>query len=293
MGWTGGGSVTPRSRYNWKCKDRTLVLGQRTLVMGILNTTPDSFSDGGDFSDPSAAVERALQMAAEGADLIDIGGESTRPGAEPVSVKEEILRTVPIIGKIRAHSDVPISIDTMKAETAFQALEAGADIINDVSAFEADPEMAGVAAESKAGVVLMHMKGSPKTMQDDPNYGNAVQEILHYLQSRIDYATERGVDADRIMIDPGIGFGKTVEHNLELLRTIPMFGKTAPVLIGASRKSLIGHLLNREDPAQRLAGSLGVAGWSALCGAHILRVHDVIDTCDVCRIVDTLCEGDL
>ncbi|MDF7798768.1 dihydropteroate synthase [Pontiellaceae bacterium B1224] len=285
--------MSSRLCYNWKCKDRTLELGRRTLVMGILNVTPDSFSDGGDFSDPSAAVERALEMVQQGADIIDIGGESTRPGAEPVSVAEEINRTVPIIGKIREHSDIPISIDTMKSTVAFQALEAGADIINDVSAFEADPNMAETASETRAGVVLMHMKGSPKTMQNDPTYGNAAAEILQYLQGRIDYAVARGVEKNAIAIDPGIGFGKTLEHNLVLLRDIPMFGKTAPVLIGASRKSLIGKILNREDPALRLAGSLGIAGWSAQRGAHILRVHDVIDTCDVCRIVDTLCDGEL
>ena len=277
-----------RKIYNWKCKDRTLTLGERTLVMGILNVTPDSFSDGGDYSDPSATVERALRMVDEGADIIDIGGESTRPGAEPVSVEEEIKRTVPIISNIRALSDIPISIDTMKAETALEALEAGADIINDVSAFEVDPSMADVAARTKAGIVLMHMKGSPKTMQDDPSYGNVVEEIQGYLQDRIDVATTLGVESDRIMVDPGIGFGKTVEHNLELLHGISRFGKMAPVLIGASRKSLISHLLNRDDPTQRLAGSLGIAGWSAIQGAHILRVHDVIDTCDVCHIVDTL-----
>jgi len=285
--------MTPRPNYEWVCKDRTLQLGQRTVVMGILNVTPDSFSDGGHFSDPSAAVARALQMVQEGADLIDIGGESTRPGAEPVSVSEEINRTVPIISNIREHSDIPISIDTMKSAVAFQALEAGANIINDVSAFEADPSMVDVAAKTRAGVVLMHMKGSPKTMQDDPTYGNAAVEILQYLQSRIDFSIAQGVERNAIVLDPGIGFGKTLEHNLSLLRTLPLFGKTAPLLIGASRKSLIGNLLNREDPAQRLAGSLGIAGWAALHGAHILRVHDVIDTCDVCRIMDTLSDGEL
>lgn len=285
--------MNPRTLYSWQCRERILVLGERTLVMGILNVTPDSFSDGGDYSDPGAAVDRALEMVEEGADIIDIGGESTRPGADPVCAAEEIKRTVPIISKLREQSDVAISIDTMKAETAFQALEAGADIINDVSAFEADPGMAEVAAETGAGVVLMHMKGSPKTMQNDPTYGNVAAEILRYLQNRIDYATACGIEQNRIVIDPGIGFGKTTKHNIDLLRSIPTFGKTAPVLIGASRKSLIGHLLNREDPSQRLAGSLGIAGWAAMHGAHILRVHDVFETCDVCRIMDTLSPGDL
>jgi len=261
--------------------------------MGILNVTPDSFSDGGDFVDPDDAVKRALQMVEEGADIIDIGGESTRPGAAPVSVEEEIKRTVPVIKKLRAQSDVLISIDTMKSETALRALEAGANIINDVSGFEADPKMLDVAAESGAGVILMHMKGTPQTMQDNPTYEDAVGEVLHYLEERIAFAVRGGVRRECIVVDPGIGFGKTLEHNLQLLRGIPDLGKSAPVLIGASRKSMIDKLLDREDPNQRWAGSLGIAGWSAALGAHILRVHDVIDTCDVCRIVDTLCIGEL
>lgn len=283
----------PRKSYNWLCGKRSLQLGEKTRVMGILNVTPDSFSDGGNFVDPDAAVDHALQMAAEGADIIDIGGESTRPGAAPVAVEEELRRTVPIIGKIRAQSDVLISIDTMKSAVAFQALEAGADIINDVSGFEADPEMVNVAAESGAGVVLMHMKGTPQTMQQNPSYADAVAEVFHYLKARMAFAVSRGVKRESIAVDPGIGFGKTLEHNLQLLRGIPDLGTSAPVLIGASRKSMIGQLLDRKDPAQRLAGSLGLAGWAAARGAHILRVHDVIDTCDVCRIVDTLAAGDL
>jgi len=188
---------------------------------------------------------------------------------------------------------VLISIDTMKSETAFQALEAGADIINDVSGFEADPKMVDVAAESGAGVILMHMKGTPQTMQDNPTYEDAVGEVLHYLEKRIAFAMSCGVRRECIVVDPGIGFGKTLDHNLQLLRGIPELGQSAPVLIGASRKSMIGKLLDREDPNQRLAGSLGIAAWSTALGAHILRVHDVIDTCDVCRIVDTLCTGEL
>lgn len=282
-----------RRIYNWKCGKHTLQLGEKTRVMGILNVTPDSFSDGGDFVDPDDAVKRALQMVEEGADIIDIGGESTRPGAAPVSVEEEIKRTVPVIKKLRAQSDVLISIDTMKSETALRALEAGANIINDVSGFEADPKMLDVAAESGAGVILMHMKGTPQTMQDNPTYEDAVGEVLHYLEERIAFAVRGGVRRECIVVDPGIGFGKTLEHNLQLLRGIPDLGKSAPVLIGASRKSMIDKLLDREDPNQRWAGSLGIAGWSAALGAHILRVHDVIDTCDVCRIVDTLCIGEL
>lgn len=282
-----------RKKYDWVCRDRTVRLGEKTRVMGILNVTPDSFSDGGHFLDPEIAVQHALQMVEEGANIIDIGGESTRPGAASVSVKEEIKRTIPIISNLREQSDVLISIDTMKADVASLALEAGADIINDVSGFEADPNMVGVAADSGAGVILMHMKGTPQTMQDNPTYEDAVGEVFHYLEERIAFAVSRGVRRECIVVDPGIGFGKTLEHNLQLLRGIPDLGKSAPVLIGASRKSMIGKLLDREDPDQRLAGSLGIAGWSVALGAHILRVHDVIDTCDVCRIVDTLCIGEL
>jgi len=282
-----------RNVHNWLCRDRVLKLGERTRVMGILNVTPDSFSDGGDFSDPAAAVDRALEMVAQGADIIDVGGESTRPGAEPVSATEEIRRTVEVIEQIRGQSDVFVSIDTMKAEVALRALEAGADIINDVSAFEADERMVEVAAQTRAGVVLMHMKGSPQTMQDHPGYGHVVSEVGGYLGNRLDFAEEHGVPRNRMVVDPGIGFGKAVEHNLELLRGLPELAKCgSPILVGASRKSFIGQVLGRDNPAGRLAGSLGVAAWAAIQGAHILRVHDVIDTCDVCGLVDILLAGD-
>ena len=285
--------MTQRKIHSWLCRDRVLKLGERTQVMGILNVTPDSFSDGGDFSNPAAAVDRALEMVAQGADIIDVGGESTRPAAEPVPAAAEIRRTVPVIERIRAQSDVFISIDTMKAEVALQALEAGADIINDVSAFEADSNMVEVAAKTRAGAVLMHMKGVPQTMQDEPNYGDVVPEVCSYLERRLDFAAQRGVARDRMVIDPGIGFGKTVEHNLALLRGLPeLAGCGSPILVGASRKSFIGQVLGRSTPAERQAGSLGVAAWAAMQGAHILRVHDVIDTCDVCRLVDTLLLGE-
>jgi len=285
--------MTIRKLCNWQCRNRSVVLGDRTLVMGILNVTPDSFSDGGDYPDPSAAVERALEMAAQGADIIDIGGESTRPGAEPVLAKEEIRRVVPVVEKIRAQSDILVSIDTMKAETATQALEAGADIINDVSAFGTDPGMVGVAAKTQAGVVLMHMKGSPQTMQQSPGYENVVQEVGAYLTERIRFAEQHGVRSECVAVDPGIGFGKTVEHNLELLRGLPQLAECGrPVLVGASRKSFIGHITGQKAPEDRLAGSLGAAAWAILHGAHILRVHDVFDTCDVCRLVDTLLVGE-
>jgi len=270
------------------------VLGERTLVMGILNTTPDSFSDGGKYSDPSAAADRALEMVAQGADIIDVGGESTRPGAESVSVSDEIRRTIPVINKIREHSDVLVSIDTMKAETAGAALDAGADIINDVSAFEADKEMASIAAGTNAGVVLMHMRGSPKTMQNKPEYSDVAGEIAAYLDSRVRFVRLAGVDPESIVLDPGIGFGKTTRHNLELLRSLTQLDNVGfPFLVGASRKKFIGDLTGHEVPTDRLAGGLGVAAWAVFHGVHILRVHDVIETCDVCRMLDTLLSGDI
>jgi len=284
--------MVERRVHEWHCRSRTVALGERTLVMGILNTTPDSFSDGGDFSDPSAAVEHALEMAAQGADIIDVGGESTRPGAASVSEVEEIRRTVPIIGKIREHSDVLVSIDTTKAAVAFQALEAGADIINDVSALEADGKMTSVAAESLAGIILMHRKGSSKTMQKNPSYGNVVRDVRTYLEARAKACTLFGIESNRLVVDPGIGFGKTTAHNLELLRGLPELAECGyPVLAGASRKNFIGQTTGRADPRERLGGSLGVAAWAVLHGTHILRVHDIIDTCDACQLLDTLLAG--
>jgi dihydropteroate synthase len=286
--------MTERTIHNWQCRDCTVVLGRRTVVMGILNVTPDSFSDGGRYIDPSSAVDRALEMRDQGAEIIDVGGESTRPGADPVEAAEEIKRVVPVIEKLRAQSDVLISIDTMKAEAAARALDAGADIINDVSALQADPAMARIAAEGRAGVVLMHMKGSPQTMQDDPEYDDVLQEIGACLSDRIAFAEQHGIDRRSIVIDPGIGFGKTLDHNLEIMRELPSLSECGrPLLVGASRKSFIGKILGRDRPEERRAGSLGAAAWAILGGAHILRVHDVIDTCDVCRLVDTLLSGEL
>ena len=254
--------------------------------MGILNATPDSFSDGGRFHCLETGLEHALLMLADGADIIDVGGESTRPGADPVSAEEEIARTVPLIENIRAQSDCLISIDTMKAAVARAAVDAGADIINDVSAC-ADPEMAAVAAASGAGLVLMHMQGTPATMQDDPSYRDAVSEVRNFLQERMAQVTAQGVDEAQICLDPGIGFGKTDEHNLALLRAVPEMAAVRPVLIGVSRKSLFGRLLGREV-GERLAGSLAAGVFSVMRGAAILRVHDVKESCDAVRLVDRL-----
>lgn len=280
---------------SWSCRGREIDCGEKTLVMGILNATPDSFSDGGTFFSDAVqnghslekGVERALQMVEEGADIIDIGGESTRPGAETVQAGEEIERTVPLIRKLREQSDGLISIDTMKAEVARAALDAGADIVNDVSAC-ADPGMAAVAAESGAGLVLMHMQGTPGTMQKNPHYKDVMFDVLDFLEARMAHAMEVGVAEKQICFDPGIGFGKTDEHNLELLREIPVFSRTGrPVLIGVSRKSLFGRLLGR-DVDERLAGSLAAGVYSVMLGASILRVHDVKESCDAVRLVDIL-----
>lgn len=262
--------------------------------MGILNVTPDSFSDGGLHLDPFLAADRALLMKQQGASIIDIGGESTRPGAQPITIDEELRRILPVIEKIREQSDsIFISIDTTKAEVARQAIEMGADIINDISAGEKDPKMFSVIAKSGAGLVLMHMKGSPETMQVQPQYQEVVPEIASYLHQRCASAQKAGIAQNQLVIDPGIGFGKTVPHNMDLLRHLSILTQSSiPVLVGASRKSFLGALLQRPDPTERLAGNLGVAAWAIQQGVHLLRVHDVIDTCDLCTLLDTLSLGE-
>jgi dihydropteroate synthase len=271
----------------WTCRRRDTDCGARTQVMGILNVTPDSFSDGGHFLDPAQAVARGLQMAEQGADIIDVGGESTRPGSSPVSAAEELERTVPIIRALRRKTEVLISVDTRKAAVAAAALEAGADILNDVSALS-DPGMAEAAAQAGAGVILMHMRGTPETMQENPLYGDVAAEVRSALEERMAFAVDRGLRPEQLVLDPGIGFGKTAEHNLALLNGIPLLAAAGrPVLIGASRKRFIGQLLGRE-PQERLAGSLAVAVFAVLRGAHLLRVHDVKESCDALKLVDTL-----
>lgn len=282
-----------KPQITWRCRGREVNCSERTRIMGILNTTPDSFSDGGCFQTLEKAVNRGLQMVEEGADMIDVGGESTRPGAAPVQPLEEIARTVPIIGRLREKTNALISIDTRHAATARAAVAAGADIINDISAL-ADPEMVNVAAETGAGLVLMHMQGLPENMQKNPCYDDVVSTVWNFLEERMAFAVERGVAPEQICLDPGLGFGKTAEHNLALLNAVPMFGKSGrPVLIGASRKSFIGSITGREKPTERLAGSLAAAVVSILRGAQVLRVHDVKDSCDAAQLVDTLRSNEL
>jgi len=251
--------------------------GRGTIIMGILNITPDSFYDGGRFSKPAAAMDRAREMLDEGADWIDIGGESSRPGATPIGLKEETRRVIPVVKEL-AGRGVTLSVGTAKAALAERALGEGARIINDISAFSADADMASVCARHKAFCVLMHMRGTPRTMQSNTEYSDLTGEVYAYLERRVAFAVNRGIDKDKIILDPGIGFGKSVGGNIELIRNIDVFKKLGrPILIGASRKSFIGAVTN--DPhGDRMAGSLAVAAMAVMKGATIVRVHDVRET---------------
>jgi len=260
--------------------DRLADRAAAPLIMGVLNVTPDSFSDGGAFVAPRGAVDRGLDMVAEGADVIDVGPESTRPGALPVPAAEQIDRAVPVIeGLRRGDPAVAISVDTQHAEVARAALAAGADLVNDISALRADPRTLRVAVEHRAGVVLMHMRGTPRTMQTaggGPVYDDVVSEVGSFLRGRLEFAVEQGLPRNRILIDPGIGFGKTVRHNLDLLRHLPaLAGLGVPLLVGASRKRFVGEVTGVEVAADRLAGSLVCVAVAVLGGAALLRVHDV------------------
>ncbi|MGQ0679617.1 MAG: dihydropteroate synthase [Actinomycetota bacterium] len=272
----------------WNCCGRLLPVDQRTLVMGVLNVTPDSFSDGGDFIDPGAAVDRALQMVDQGADILDIGGESTRPGAEEVPETEELRRVVPVIKALAGRTGVAISIDTTKAAVAQAALDAGAIIVNDISALRFDPQMARMAAAAGAGVVLMHMQGRPRTMQANPIYADVVADVTRELIELAEAAGQEGIDPQCIAVDPGIGFGKTREHNLALLRaTRQLCALGYPVLVGPSRKSFIGTTL--DLPVQdRLEGTAAVVAWVVNEGARIVRVHDVKEMVRVVRMTEAI-----
>ena len=253
--------------------------------MGVLNVTPDSFSDGGRYLDVDQAVEHAGRMAAAGADIIDVGGESSRPGAEPVSADEELRRVVPVIERL---GRLTVSIDTTKALVAERALSSGARIVNDISALRFDERMVDVVRDAGAGLVLMHMKGTPQTMQQEAQYAQVVTDVLGFLRARVAFAIARGIAREQIAVDPGIGFGKTVEHNLRLLAHLDEFRLLGcPVLVGASRKSFIGKVLGREAD-DRLSGSVAVAAWAVTHGAKIVRVHDVAETADVVRMIEAV-----
>ena len=268
-------AVCERKLYTMKLRGKALELGRRTLIMGILNVTPDSFSDGGQFADYERALARAFELISAGADILDVGGESTRPGSAPVPLPVELERVIPIIRAVRESSDIPISIDTNKSEVAFQSLAAGADIINDVSSLRFDPGMARVAAESGAPVILMHMLGIPRTMQVNPVYESVISEIIAFLEERMKFAVQNGIERSQIIVDTGIGFGKTVTHNLNIIRDLDSFScMDRPILLGASRKRFIGKVLGRPE-SERELGTAVVNAFGIAAGAHILRVHDV------------------
>jgi dihydropteroate synthase len=273
----------------WRCRDRELPLGERTLVMGIVNVTPDSFSDGGMFDDAEAAVKHGLQLLEEGADVLDVGGESTRPGSDAVGEDEERARVLPVVEGLRREApEALLSVDTRKATVARDALAAGADVVNDIGA-GSNPGMFDVVASARAGMILMHMRGEPKTMQADPHYDDVVAEVREFLAERLEAANAAGIGRDHLCIDPGIGFGKTLEHNLALLRLIGSFRELgAPVLVGVSRKRFIGELSGADDPAGRLEGSVGAAVWCASQGVEMVRVHDVGATVRALRVVDAI-----
>lgn len=275
----------------WRCADRVLEIKRCPLIMGIVNVTPDSFSDGGQHGTVDAAVAHGRRLVEEGADILDIGGESTRPGAQEVPLDEELGRVVPVVRALAREPGCVISVDTRKAEVARQAMAAGARIINDVSALAGDPAMAGVAAATGAGVVLMHMKGMPETMQADPRYDNVVDEVMAFFRARLLVAESAGIARESMVVDPGIGFGKSVEHNLALMAQAETFsGLGVPVLVGASRKRFIGAITGRpvED---RLAGSVACAALCAWKGVHVIRVHDVGASRDAVRMAAAIAEA--
>lgn len=273
----------------WQAGRHLWDLRKQGLVMGILNLTPDSFSDGGLWKNPGAAVEAGLRMVDEGADLLDLGGESTRPGAQPVPLEEELRRVLPVVRGLRRHTSCPISIDTMKAEVARRALAEGADVINDVSALRADPGMLAVVAGSGAGVVLMHMQGRPADMQQGPTYGDVATEVCDFLQERAEACRAAGIAAERICLDPGFGFGKTMAHNQTLLRELPRIVALGyPVLVGLSRKSYLGHLTGETDPKRRLWAGVALTSYCRERGAAIFRVHDVAAHRHALRVTEAI-----
>ncbi len=275
---------------SWEALGRTILDRDDPApkVMGIVNVTPDSFSDGGRLADPRDAVDHAHRLVAEGADLLDLGGESSRPGSEPVPVEEELRRVLPVVEALAAEARVPVSVDTTKAEVARRALRAGAAIINDITAMGADPEMARVVAEAGAGVVLMHMRGVPRTMQDDPRYEDVIREVYDFLADRLDWAVARGIPRERIAVDPGIGFGKTMAHNLEILRNLRRFDTLGcVVLIGTSRKQFLGTITGR-GPAGRATASAVSSLAACAAGARVVRVHDVAATVDAIKVWGTI-----
>ena len=268
--------------------DNVLDLDLRTRVMGILNVTPDSFSDGGQYLESNKAVERGITMAREGADIIDVGGESTRPYSRKITVSEELDRVVPVIEGLKKELAIPISIDTCKGEVAQEALKAGASMINDISALRFDPDMASIAAEAGVPVILMHMKGMPEDMQKNPTYGDLIPEIFDFLEDAIERAVSAGIKRDLIIVDPGIGFGKTFDHNLKIIKELSRFeALERPVLLGTSNKAFIGHILGKEV-YERDTGTMATIAYGVINGAHIVRVHNVRKAVETVRMIEAI-----
>lgn len=274
---------------NWS--NYCLNLNQRTHVMGVLNVTPDSFSDGGRYYAPDKAVEHALVMDREGADIIDVGGESTRPYARKISSNEEMDRVIPVIEALTRELTIPISIDTYKCEVAQEALKCGASIINDISALRFDPQMASIAAKAGVPVILMHMKGTPENMQENPAYEDLVPEILDFLKDAVKRAVAAGISEDLIIVDPGIGFGKTFDHNLKIIKELSRFeALERPVLLGTSNKAFIGHILGKEV-YERDTGSMATIAYGVINGAHMVRVHNVRKAVETVRMIEAIRRG--
>jgi dihydropteroate synthase len=271
--------------------DHVLDLDLKTRVMGILNVTPDSFSDGGQYLESNTAIERGITMAREGADIIDVGGESTRPYSRKITVSEELDRVVPVIEGLKKELAIPISIDTCKGEVAQGALKAGASMINDISALRFDPDMASIAAEAGVPVILMHMKGMPEDMQKNPTYGDLIPEIFGFLEDAIERSVSAGIKRDVIIVDPGIGFGKTFDHNLKIIKELSRFeALERPVLLGPSNKAFIGHILGKEVN-ERDTGTMATIAYGVINGAHIVRVHNVKKAVETVRMIEAIRRG--
>ncbi len=272
----------------WLARGRHIHIGARPLIMGIVNVTPDSFSDGGQFLDPEKALAHAMGLAEQGADILDVGAESTRPGASPVDVEEELKRIIPLVASLAKRVTIPISVDTMKARVAQAAIDAGASIVNDVTALRFDSEMASVVTRMETGVVLMHMQGMPETMQQAPQYEDVVTEVCTFFEERLIAAEQAGISKSQIVLDPGIGFGKLQEHNVELLNRLSVFNVlNRPILVGLSRKAFLGKILDR--PVQeRMWGTAAAVALAVDRGASILRVHDVAEMLDVVKVAVAL-----
>jgi dihydropteroate synthase len=273
----------------WKIGERVFNVSRRGLIMGVLNVTPDSFSDGGNFFAPEKAIEHGVRMAAEGADIIDVGGESTRPGAEPVAADEELRRVIPVIEKLRAKIDVPISIDTSKSDVAGAAIQAGASIVNDITGGRGDEAMLPLVAETRSAFIIMHMQGTPRTMQNQPRYSNVVSEIADFFRQQYTCAIGCNIDPMAIAFDPGIGFGKTLDHNLELFAGLERLrAHDRPLVVGVSRKSFLGKLIDSPEIGDRLAPGVALTSLLRARGADVFRVHDVKENVSALRVTDAI-----